>query len=280
MSNTTRGASYTFNINNLANKDSQYKYGMRPLMYSMKKNKGWERCGHNIHYFENHVAKTAESGTYNTLSFQTVFDFDDDEVYFAQNYPYTYTDLMSYLARITGPANQKKVRAQPLCTTLAGNEALTLLITDFDKEPAVIAKREGIVLTARVHSGGSQASYVMEGTIDFLIGSTKEARFLRENFVFKIVPMINIDGVINGNTRSSLAGLDLNRQYHGGERQAPEINALRAMMDSTREAGRNMFMYCDFHGHSTAKNLFLFGCHNNYSGPDVMRERIFPLLFH
>lgn len=249
-------------------------------MYSMKKNKGWERCGHNIHYFENHVAKTAEHGTYNTLSFQTTFDFDDDEVYFAQNYPYTYTDLMSYLARITGPANQKKVRAQPLCTTLAGNEALTLLITDFDKEPAVIAKREGIVLTARVHSGGSQASYVMEGTIDFLIGSTKEARFLRENFVFKIVPMINIDGVINGNTRSSLAGLDLNRQYHGGERQAPEINALRAMMDSTREAGRNMFMYCDFHGHSTAKNLFLFGCHNNYSGPDVMRERIFPLLFH
>lgn len=125
---------------------------------------------------------------------------------------------MSYLGRITVPANQHRVRAQPLCKTLAGNEALTLLITDFNKEPSVIAKREGIVLTARVHSGGSQASYVMEGTIDFLIGSSREAKWLRENFVFKIVPMINIDGVINGNTRSSLAGLDLNRQYHGGER--------------------------------------------------------------
>ena len=83
VSNTMRGASYTFNINNLANKDSQYKYGMRPLMYSMKKNKGWERCGHNIYYFENHVAKTAEQGNYNTLSFRVEFDYDDDEVYFA-----------------------------------------------------------------------------------------------------------------------------------------------------------------------------------------------------
>lgn len=89
------------------------------------------------------------------MSFRVDFDHDDDEVYFAQNYPYTYSDLMSYLGRTTGPANQHRVRAQPLCTTLAGNEALTLLITDFDKAPAVIAKREGIVLSARVHSGGS-----------------------------------------------------------------------------------------------------------------------------
>ena len=36
---------------------------------------------------------------------------------------------------------------------------------------------------------------------------------LRRHFVFKIVPMLNVDGVIVGNYRCSLAGVDLNRIY-------------------------------------------------------------------
>lgn len=31
--------------------------------------------------------------------------------------------------------------------------------------------------------------------------------------MFKIVPMLNPDGVINGNYRCSLAGVDLNRRW-------------------------------------------------------------------
>jgi murein tripeptide amidase MpaA len=54
-------------------------------------------------------------------------------------------------------------------------------------------------------------SYLIEYVIDFLIGNSVEARILRENFVFYVVPMLNIDGVINGNYRFNLAGVDLNR---------------------------------------------------------------------
>jgi len=39
--------------------------------------------------------------------------------------------------------------------------------------------------------------------------------------------MINIDGVIVGNTRTNMAGLDLNRQYQDPEGPAPEIAALK-----------------------------------------------------
>jgi hypothetical protein len=46
----------------------------------------------------------------------------------------------------------------------------------------------------------------MKGVIDFLTGNSIEARALRENFVFKIVPILNPDGVINGNYRCSLSG--------------------------------------------------------------------------
>ena len=49
-----------------------------------------------------------------------------------------------------------------------------------------------------------------------MIGLLKELlsknckKILRE-VVFKIIPMINVDGVILGNTRCDISGLDLNR---------------------------------------------------------------------
>ncbi|KAI4572764.1 hypothetical protein MJG53_012602 [Ovis ammon polii x Ovis aries] len=54
------------------------------------------------------------------------------------------------------------------------------------------------VITARVHPGESNASWVMKGTLEFLVSSDPVARLLRENFIFKIIPMLNPDGVING----------------------------------------------------------------------------------
>jgi spore cortex formation protein SpoVR/YcgB (stage V sporulation) len=50
-----------------------------------------------------------------------------------------------------------------------------------------------------------------KGILDYLTGPTLDARILRDNFVFKIVPMLNPDGVVIGNYRCSLSGLDLNR---------------------------------------------------------------------
>ena len=51
----------------------------------------------------------------------------------------------------------------------------------------------------------------MEGVIDFLMSMDGDACKLRDKYVFKIVPMLNPDGVITGNYRSSLGGYDLNR---------------------------------------------------------------------
>jgi murein tripeptide amidase MpaA len=59
------------------------------------------------------------------------------------------------------------------------------------------------VITARQHPGET----VLTDPDD------AEAAILRDNFVFKIIPMLNPDGVINGNYRCSLAGCDLNRRW-------------------------------------------------------------------
>lgn len=68
----------------------------------------------------------------------------------------------------------------------------------------------------RVHPGETNASWMMKGVLDYITSDSLQAVALREKFVFKIVPMLNPDGVIVGNYRCSLAGGDLNRQVGSG----------------------------------------------------------------
>jgi cytosolic carboxypeptidase protein 2/3 len=87
-----------------------------------------------------------------------------------------------------------------LCQTLAGNDVPLLTITNHDS-PIDVRQKQVIVLTGRVHPGESPASWLMRGVIHYLTGSTEAAERLRNQFLFKIVPMLNPDGVIVGNTR-------------------------------------------------------------------------------
>jgi murein tripeptide amidase MpaA len=95
-----------------------------------------------------------------------------------------------------------------LTRTLAGNRCDYLTITSRDKDPnsAKARAKKGVFISARVHPGESNSSWMMKGVIEFLVSNTPEARALRDHFVFKIVPILNPDGVINGNYRCSLAG--------------------------------------------------------------------------
>ena len=44
-----------------------------------------------------------------------------------------------------------------------------LIITNFASHPEAIALRKAIILTSRVHPGETNASYVMDGVISFLV---------------------------------------------------------------------------------------------------------------
>ena len=68
-------------------------------------------------------------------------------------------------------------------------------------------------MAAWVHAGESNSSYVMHGLIKFLVSSDPIATMLKDKFIFKIIPMINPDGVIVGNNRCSILGRDMNRSY-------------------------------------------------------------------
>jgi murein tripeptide amidase MpaA len=52
---------------------------------------------------------------------------------------------------------------------------------------------------------------MMEGFIRYLC--SPEAHSIREKVEFKIIPMVNVDGVVLGNFRTGIAGRDLNRMF-------------------------------------------------------------------
>lgn len=74
-------------------------------------------------------------------------------------------------------------------------------------------EKEGVVISARVHPGETVGSWMMQGVMEFLAGTEREAEYLRERYTFKILPMLNPDGVINGNYRCNLIGADMNRRW-------------------------------------------------------------------
>jgi len=68
---------------------------------------------------------------------------------------------------------------------------------------------------------------MIEGAIEFLTDPHNvEAAFLREHFIFKVIPMMNPDGVIHGNYRCNLQGVDLNRQWLNPSKVAITINCV------------------------------------------------------
>ena len=150
--------------------------------------------------------KRKGGGFYYTLTFQITFKHDEDEVYLAHCYPYTYSDCCELLERICTIENKDKIRKTIMCKTLANNDCEMVIITNFASRPEDIAVRKAIILTSRVHPGESSASHIIEGVLEYLVSDDDAAKFLRNNYVFKIVPMLNPDGVIVGNYRCSLSG--------------------------------------------------------------------------
>ena len=112
----------------------------------------------------------------------------------------------------------------------------------------------------RIHSGETVSSFMIQGAIEFLLNPCKTAEFLRKNFVFKIVPMLNPDGVNAGNYRCCLNGVDLNRKWLNPDKNKYPTVYFAKMMVFALASRHQLMMVCDFHGHTKKKNIFMYGC--------------------
>ena len=78
---------------------------------------------------------------YYALSFEVMFKHDNDTVFFAHCYPFTYTDQCEFIKKICTFNNKDKIRKTVLCKSLAGNDVDMLIVTNFASVPEDIAMR-------------------------------------------------------------------------------------------------------------------------------------------
>ena len=248
-----------FHILNLAKKGSLYAKGMKIAMFSEKANaetgREWFRAGKNVQYVLNKTAHS-QSSLY-VLSFTYTFEYDNDVVSMAFAEPYTDSDLKQDIAIFEQSAtiNHYFFTREALCTTIGGCTCEVLTLTS----SKILVPKKAVILTARVHPGETVGSWMMKGILEFLVSGDQEAEILLDKYVFKIVPCLNPDGVIQGNYRCSLAGCDLNRRYIRTSKVLhPTIYAIKALVKKVAKEMPVEF-YCDLHGHSKKKDVFAYG---------------------
>lgn len=188
-------------------------------------------------------------------------------IYFALCFPYTYSALQEYLYKLsTIKTNKHKLKFSTLNKTICGNPLDILYITNFTSS-STISARQSIIFTARVHPGETSGSYVIESVINNLLNNSEESNNLLNKYIFKIIPMLNPDGVIHGHYRNNILGKDLNRMWQDPrDNVTPTIYYLKKLISINKP-----YFFCDFHGHSNMPNCALYCC----SPPKKKKNKFF-----
>lgn len=120
-------------------------------------------------------------------------------------------------------------------------------------------EKQIIFISSRVHPAETTSSYLLEGLLNFLTDeSDLRSRLLRRYFVFKIIPVINPDGVSNGYYRFDCNGFNLNRHYVNPDSQLnPEVYAIKRLFTYYSQQYRVKHFF-DLHGHFSSKGQFVF----------------------
>ncbi|VDO48353.1 unnamed protein product [Schistosoma margrebowiei] len=215
------------------------------------------------------------------------FPYANDICYLAYSYPYTYTNLKFDLNELLIKSNEnetlnKTINCEVLCQTRAGNSCFLVTITD-----QTISNKDkyAVVITARVHPGETNSSWIIYGLLKFLTSNQSIILTLKKQYTFYIIPMLNPDGVIVGNYRCSLTGRDLNRNYRQPKKDVfPTVWTVKQLVKWCKKTYKDV-IYCDMHGHSRRNNIFMYGCDPLYRHSKIfnntkksLHERILPYI--
>ena len=129
-------------------------------------------------------------------------------VWLARFYPYTFKKLQSYLEGIN---SSPYVFQEVIGQTAYDRPIKMLTLTDFSVKEK---NKKRVWIHARTHPAETGGSFLVEGLIDFLISGSPDARQALSKLIFHIVPMQNIDGVVEGNYRSTPDSLNLEVMWY------------------------------------------------------------------
>lgn len=164
--------------------------------------------------------------------------FSRDTVWVAYTIPYTLSRLERLLREI---GSHPEVSIETLGRTVRGRP-LYLVTVSGPRPPE--PERPVVWIVARQHAFEAGGSWSVEGLLRRLTSDDPEAALIRRNITFRICPMQNPDGVVEGGTRFNARGVDLNRNWHDSAplsdnmETAPEIALVKRALRSWRESNR------------------------------------------
>ncbi|XP_030410886.1 cytosolic carboxypeptidase-like protein 5 isoform X2 [Gopherus evgoodei] len=226
------------NIMNMNKQSKLYSQGMSPFVRTLPVRPRWERIR------ERPTFEMKE--TQFVLSFVHRFlEYRGTTTYFAFCYPFSYTECQEMLAQLDSRFEECQYMSpsstldsiyyhrELLCHSLDNLRVDLLTVTSChgmreEREPRLdnlfpdeatprphcFAGKRVFFLSSRVHPGETPSSFVFNGFLEFILREDDpRAQVLRRVFVFKLIPMLNPDGVVRGHYRTDARGVNLNRQY-------------------------------------------------------------------
>jgi hypothetical protein len=145
--------------------------------------------------------------------------------------------------------NHKTSKATGVPLRVLGNSVAGLPIQAFDSNAAA---SEILFIVGRQHPAEVSGIYAFFAFAETVFGDSDLARTFRERFRIVAIPLMNPDGVISGNWRHNLNGVDLNRDW--GPFTQPETQLIASLLDEFDASSAHLRMFVDFH--STRENLF------------------------
>ncbi|XP_075057148.1 cytosolic carboxypeptidase-like protein 5 isoform X2 [Mixophyes fleayi] len=227
------------NIMNMNKQSKLYAQGMAPFVRTVPIRSRWERV--------------RDRPTFQMVENQFILSFTHRflecrgaTTYFAFCFPFSYEESQEMLAglddRFTDCRNMSPGSCPPdsiyyqrelLCHSLERLRVDLLTISSChdmteEREPRLdnlfpdqsnprpyrFSRKRVFFLSSRVHPGETPSSFVFNGFLEFILRQDDpRAAMLRRMFVFKLIPMLNPDGVMRGHYRTDTRGVNLNRQY-------------------------------------------------------------------
>lgn len=154
-------------------------------------------------------------------SFHFSFQAEAKDVRFCMAFPYQEHALRAFLQR---HEKNPHLKVETLCQTMKKRDVELLLLGRLDGKAD-----HRVALTCRHHSCEMMASYVLEGLIDEVLSDSADGKWLRDHVEFFIVPMVDKDGVEDGDQGKNRKPHDHNRDYEGEPLYA-SVKAIRARL--------------------------------------------------
>lgn len=162
-------------------------------------------------------------------------------IWFAYNIPYLpehSEPLLKQARRL-----RKEVEVFELCRTSAGRSVPAFRVG----KKATSTPKPHIWLQARAHAFESGSSWVLHEFTLWLLSSDPTAKSLRAKVDFTIIPIVDIDGVVEGRTGKNHPPHDHNRDWEAAPPVWVEIAEIKAGLKKLTD-NNSLAIFIDFHG--------------------------------